>query len=155
MLIKWTYASYNTCMAKEQTPAQRLKLRTKREPGYKIIREALRNYTTYQRHVALYGQDVIEHSYVVYNDDASPKEKVTVTLSYSDLLRGAKELSPKKRQALWLSIILDKTQEDVAAIMNTQPATIAQYCRISLNFLSDNYFCETSHVGEEIDHVEA
>jgi DNA-directed RNA polymerase specialized sigma24 family protein len=126
------------------TQAQIKKLRTKRDPGYKIIREALRHYAEYRHHFRAHGQigDVFSHTYIVYNDDAEPQEKVTVTLCYSDLLRCAKQLPQKKREALWYNIVLDKSNDEVASIMKCQTQTISQYVRSACEFLAEGYWNE-------------
>jgi len=117
-------------------------LRTKRWEPYVIVREALRHHGELRSLIELQAIDVFEHSYIVYNEDGTPKEKINVTLSYSDLFAGAKKLSTKKREALYLNVIRDFKQEKVAEIMGCRTATVAQYIRNACEILAEHYFNE-------------
>lgn len=123
-------------------------LRYERIPKYIIVKETLRNYTKFRRHATLIEQShshydgTISHSYVVYNKDGTPKEKITIEISFWDLLRGIKKISPRKREALWYSIILDKKQEEVGKIMGCRPVTCGQYANSACQQLADLHLNE-------------
>jgi DNA-directed RNA polymerase specialized sigma24 family protein len=120
------------------------KLRTTRIPLFKIVKEALNNYTTWRRHIAICQQShthydgTLCHTYIVYNEDRTPKEKVTVEMSFWDLLRGIEKISPRKREALWYGVILGKTQEEAGKIMGLRSVTVGQYSNAAAMELAKN-----------------
>lgn len=89
------------------------------------------------------GNHVIDHGYFVYNDDGT-KSKVAVSISFWDLFEGLKELSPRKREAVWYNVILDQKQRDVAKKMSITTVSVGQYVEQAMIQLSERYFAEDS-----------
>lgn len=108
-------------------------------PPHRILREVLRHYTEYRTHVANTGDHVIQHGYWVHPEDGE-KYKVSVTLSFWDLHRGIKELSPRKREALFYNVILDQRQRDVAEKMGITTVSVGQYVEQACLQLAEEYF---------------
>lgn len=105
------------------------------EPA-KVLREVLRHYTEFRTHVGNTGDHVIEHSYFIYKPDLkTPRGKVTIGFSFWDLHRGIKQLSPRKREALFYNVILDWKQKDVAEKMGITTVSVGQYCMSSVHQL--------------------
>lgn len=116
--------------------------RTKEEPKHRVLREVLRHYLEFRDYVAQHGGDgVIEHGYFVYNEDGT-KTKVIITISFWDLFYGLKELSPRKREAVWYNVIQDKLQREVAEIMDITTVSVGQYVEQAMLQLSERYFAE-------------
>ena len=111
-------------------------------PPHRLLREILRHYTEYRAHVSRDGRSsVLNHSYMVYPEDEQPY-KIDVSISFLDLQYGIKELSPRKREALWYNVILDKKQKDVAEIMGITTVSVGQYVEQACLQLADRYFAE-------------
>lgn len=113
-----------------------------------ILRETLRHYLSFRDLVAGTGQHgegadgrkhVLEHSYW-YKDENGEKKKDTVSISFWDLQRGISELAPRKREALFHNVILDKKQWEVAEIMGITTVSVGQYVRSACETLSLRYF---------------
>ncbi len=68
---------------------------------------------------------------------------VRVTLSFWDLQGALKNLSPRKREAVFYNVILDKKQKDVAEIMGITTVSVGQYVEQAMIQLSEAYFSET------------
>lgn len=112
-------------------------------PLHRILREVLRHYTEYRTHVAKTGDHVIEHGYFVYEDDGTTvKSKESVTISFWDLHRGIKGLSPRKREALWYNVICDWKQKDVAERMKITTVSVGQYVEQAVIQLAEEYFAD-------------
>jgi hypothetical protein len=73
---------------------------TEEHKPHRILREVFRNFRQFRELVAATGTDVIEHGYFVYNEDGTIKKKVSITISYSDLLGSLNKLSDRKREAV-------------------------------------------------------
>jgi DNA-directed RNA polymerase specialized sigma24 family protein len=115
---------------------------TEAHPLHRIFREVLRHYTEFRELVRADGRaDIIEHSYMVYPEDGEP-EKHTVTISFWDLHRGIKELSPRKREALFHNVILDKKQKTVAEHMGITTVSVGQYVEQAVLQLAEQHFAE-------------
>lgn len=111
-------------------------------PRHRILREVYRHYLEYREYVSSTGNHVIEHGYFLYNDDGSIKEKVNITVSFWDLFEGLKDLSPRKREAVWYNVILDQKQRDVAKKMQITTVSVGQYVEQAMLQLSQRYFAE-------------
>ncbi len=86
----------------------------------------------------------------MYEEDGETiKSQESVTISFWDLHRGIKELSPRKREALWWNVILDQKQKDVAEIMNITTVSVGQYVEQAVLQLSEKYFAEEISKEEE------
>lgn len=107
-------------------------------PIYKRLREALRHYTEFKAHVSATSQHVFEHD--------------GIQISFYDLQKGIKELSPRKKEALFYNVILDWKQKDVAEIMGITTVSVGQYVDGAVQQLAKRYFAERE-TDEEV-HVE-
>jgi DNA-directed RNA polymerase specialized sigma24 family protein len=129
---------------------------------HRILREVYRNYLTFKQFVSDTGKDVIE-----YSVPASPDsdEMVRITISFVDLERALKKLkdgsiaentilSQRKEQAFLLNVILDKRQEDVAAIMGITTVSVGQYVEQSVLQLAKYYFGEMSEEDIKTEDTE-
>ncbi len=85
---------------------------------------------------------MIDHTYLVYNEDETVKDKITTTISFFDLQHGLNELAPRKREAMFYNVILDMKQVDVAAIMHITPVSVGQYVEQAMLKLAEHYFPE-------------
>lgn len=105
--------------------------RQKPEPvsKHKVMRELYRNYMQFREYVRSTGETTIE-----YQD---------VAISFYDLGMGLNELSPRKKQAFYLNVILDKKQKDVAEIMGITTVSVGQYVEAASKQLADIYFGES------------
>lgn len=117
---------------------------------HKILREAYRNYLTFQDFVSATGKDIIEYTVPVKKGS---EELVTISISYSDLERALHMfedrvntdktvLSARKEEAFHLNVIRDMLQRDVAEIMNISPVSVGQYVDQACLQLSEYYFGE-------------
>lgn len=113
-------------------------------PRHRILREVFRHYLEFRQYVSDTGNHVIEHGYFTYNDDGTIKDKISVTISFWDLFNGLKELSPRKREAVWYNVILDQKQRDVAKLMQITTVSVGQYVEQAMLQLSEKYFAEES-----------
>lgn len=112
-------------------------------PLHRVLREVLRHFLEYQELVASTGNDVIDHGYYIYEDDGEAiKEKVAVSISFWDLFYGLKELSPRKREAIFWNVIMDKKQKDVAERMGITTVSVGQYVEQACLQLAKRYFAE-------------
>lgn len=115
---------------------------TEEIPKHRILREVYRHYLEFRQYVSDTGNHVIEHGYFIYNDDGSIKDKVVVKISFWDLFNGLKNLSPRKREAVWYNVILDQKQRDVAQRMKITTVSVGQYVEQAMLQLSDHYFAD-------------
>lgn len=97
-------------------------------PRYRRLREALRHYTEFKQYVADTGNHVIEHK--------------GIQISFYDLQNGIRELSPRKKEALYYNVILDWKQKDVAEEMGITTVSVGQYVDGAVQQLSVRYFSE-------------
>lgn len=117
-------------------------------PLHRVLREVLRHYTEFQSHVSRTGDHVIEHGYFIYEEDGETvKGRESVSISFWDLHRGIKDLSPRKREALFYNVILDKKQKEVAELMGITTVSVGQYVEQAVLQLADQYFAE--ELGKE------
>lgn len=107
-------------------------------PPHRVLREILRHYLEVQTYVANGGDHIIEHSYLVPDGDGVRKE--TVSISFWDLHRGLRELAPRKREAIFYNVILDKKQKDVAEIMSITTVSVGQYVEAGCRQLAKHHF---------------
>lgn len=119
-------------------------------PRHRVLREVFRHYLEYRQYVSDTGQHVIEHGYFLYDEDGNVKDKVSITISFWDLFKGLKDLSPRKREAVWYNVILDQKQRDVAKKMDITTVSVGQYVEQAMIQLAENYFAEElSEVTDE------
>lgn len=96
---------------------------------HKVMRELYRNYMQFREYVRMTGETTIE-----YQD---------VAISFYDLGMGLSELSPRKKEAFYLNVILDKKQKDVAEIMGITTVSVGQYVEAASKQLAEIYFGES------------
>jgi len=121
-------------------------------PKHRILRETLRHFIEFREVVQGYGsagdgadgrKGVLEHTY--WAEDSKGKlKKVDVSISFWDLQIGLAELAPRKREAIWLNVIEDKKQKDVAKIMKITTVSVGQYVEAGMIQLAKRYFAEDS-----------
>lgn len=116
-------------------------------PPHRVLREILRHYIEFREQVNQGGDHVLEHSYLARNSDGSIDKK-TVAVSFWDLHRGMKDLAPRKLQALYLNVILDKKQKDVAEIMGITTVSVGQYVKAATIQLAKQHFGEDYEYDE-------
>jgi DNA-directed RNA polymerase specialized sigma24 family protein len=118
-------------------------------PPHRILREVLRHYIEFRELVMGYGllggadgrKHILDHSYYWWNEDGE-KQKETVEISFWDLHSALKELAPRKREAIYHNVILDKKQKDVAQIMGITTVSVGQYVDAGVLQLAKKYFAE-------------
>lgn len=111
-------------------------------PRHRVLREVYRHYLEYRQYVSDTGQHVIDHGYFIYDDEGVAKDKIIVSISFWDLFKGLKDLSPRKREAVWYNVILDQKQRDVAKKMKITTVSVGQYVEQAMLQLSEEYFSE-------------
>jgi len=115
---------------------------TEEIPQHRILREVYRHYLEFRDHVSNTGQHVINHGYFIYDDEGHIIDKVTISISFWDLFHGLKDLSPRKREAVWYNVILDQKQRDVAKRMKITTVSVGQYVEQAMLQLSERYFAD-------------
>ena len=93
---------------------------------HRVLREALRNYLTFEEFCGQHGQYTIEHR--------------GLTLSFLDLQNAFESLSPRKKEAILYNVILDWKQKDVAAHMGIRTVTVGQYVDSGCAQIAAQYF---------------
>jgi DNA-directed RNA polymerase specialized sigma24 family protein len=126
---------------------------TEPQPPHRILREVLRHYSEFRTHVSRTGNHVIEHSVPIWDEEGKNiVDRQTISISFWDLHRGIKDLSPRKREALWYNVILDLRQRDVAERMGITTVSVGQYVEQAVIQLAENYF--TDEEKDELQQVE-
>ena len=98
------------------------------------------------------GNSVIEHGYFVYPEDGE-RRKINITVSFWDLHSGLKDLSPRKREAVFYNVILDWKQRDVAKKMGITTVSVGQYVEQAMIQLSERYFAEESENTLDVEET--
>lgn len=117
-------------------------------PPHRVLREIYRHYLEFREYVANGGNHVLEHSYLVPDDNGEPR-KVTIAISFWDLHRGLKELAPRKREALFFNVILDQKQKDVAKKMGITTVSVGQYVEHAVRQLISAHLLEEDQIHVE------
>jgi DNA-directed RNA polymerase specialized sigma24 family protein len=120
-------------------------------PQHRVLRDVLRHYLEFRDLVTSPEHDgqgghrtadgVIDYGYFV-EEEGQPRRKVLITLSFWDLQGKLAKLSPRKREAVFYNVILDKKQKDVAEIMGITTVSVGQYVEQGMLQLSEEYFAE-------------
>ncbi len=113
--------------------------KNKEIPIHRVLREVYRNFRQFQEFVSATGKDVIEHGYWVDNEDGT-RQKVMITISYSDLRDQLNKLAARKREAMMYNVIMDMKQKDVAKIMGITTVSVGQYVDAACEQISLSYF---------------
>lgn len=112
-------------------------------PKHRILREIYRHYTELKAYVTAYGGDqIIHHTYTVYDEDGNAIGKDTIDISFWDLHDSLEVLSDRKREAVHLNVILDWKQKDVAEKMGITTVSVGQYVEQAMLQLAKIYFAE-------------
>jgi len=115
-------------------------------PLHRVLREVLRHYPEYRALVNSDGRhDMIEYAYWIYDKRGRRKRKVELTISFWDLHNSLTELAPRKREAIFYNVILDKKQADVAKLMGITTVTVGQYVEAGTKQLAAKYFSKEEH----------
>lgn len=126
--------------------AKKNKKPTTAVPLHRVLREVLRHYTEYRELVNEDGRNhVIEYSYWIYNRAGRRKKKETVAVSFWDLYEGLKDLAPRKREAIFYNVILDRKQKEVAELMGITTVSVGQYVEAGCLQLAKRYFAEVEN----------
>lgn len=126
-------------------------------PRHRILREMYRHYTELKAYIAANGGDqIIYHSYAIYDEQGEVVGKENIAISFWDLHDSLKVLSDRKREAMYLNVILDLKQKDVAAIMGITTVSVGQYVDQACQQLAKIYFndesSEENDGREEVGH---
>lgn len=123
-------------------------IREEEIPRHRVLREVYRHYLEFRELFKLDGTHVIEHGYLV-EDEAGNQRKINISISLWDLQGALRELSPRKREAVFYNVILDKKQKDVAEIMDITTVSVGQYVEQAMLQLSERYFADDRLEVEE------
>lgn len=102
------------------------------EKKHLILREALRNYWTFQARVSQMGEDVLTRGEIsisffdiqqIYTACTPIEKKPLVLFPEKDPFK----LSQRKKEAIYWNVILDMRQKDVAEIMGITTVSVGQY----------------------------
>lgn len=125
-------------------------VKNKEEPKHRVLREVYRHYLEFRELFEKQGTHVIEYGYFVDDEETGDRRKVEISISLWDLQDALKELSPRKREAVFYNVILDKKQKDVAEIMNITTVSVGQYVEQGMLQLSEDYFAEKLEVADAL-----
>lgn len=89
---------------------------------------------------------VIDYTYSVRREDGSI-DKISLSISFWDLQGLLQKLSPRKREAVFYNVILDKKQKDVAEIMGITTVSVGQYVDQAMLQLQKGYFGDDESNG--------
>lgn len=117
---------------------------------HKILREAYRNYLTFEQYVTDTAKDVIEYA---VPEKPGSDTYVPIRISFTDLQRALVNfqdemrgqgtvLSKRKEEAFYLNVIRDMRQADVADLMGITTVSVGQYVEQAMLQLCDYYFDE-------------
>lgn len=117
-------------------------VKAKEEPKHRVLREVYRHYLEFRELFEKQGTHVIDYGYYVDDEDTGERTKIEISISLWDLQDALRELSPRKREAVFYNVILDKKQKDVAEIMEITTVSVGQYVEQAMLQLSETYFAE-------------
>lgn len=115
---------------------------------HKILREAYRNYLSFEQYFTDTSRDIIEYA---VPDKPGSDNYVPVRISFTDLQKALVNfqedshtqgtvLSKRKEQAFYLNVIRDMRQADVAELMGITTVSVGQYVDQAMLQLSEYYF---------------
>lgn len=117
-------------------------------PRHRVLREIYRHYTELKAYVTAYGgNEIISHAYNVIDDDGNILGKEEIDISFWDLHDSLQVLSDRKREAVYLNVILDLKQKDVAAIMEITTVSVGQYVEQAMLQLAKIYFADKEELS--------
>lgn len=117
---------------------------------HKILREAYRNYLSFEQYVKDTAKDIIEYA---VPEKPGSDNYIPVQISFTDLQRALTQyhngvkaegtvLSKRKEEAFYLNVIRDMLQRDVAEEMGITTVSVGQYVEQAMIQLCDYYFDE-------------
>jgi DNA-directed RNA polymerase specialized sigma24 family protein len=118
-------------------------------PRHRILREVYRHFTEFKAIVAATGESVFEHGYFIYDKEGNVVDREMVTISFWDLHDALKELSDRKREAVFYNVILDRKQRDVAKEMGITTVSVGQYVDQAFLQLAERYFADDETTRRE------
>lgn len=89
-----------------------------------VVREALRRYMELKYHFSQYGDFVISYK--------------GLDICFLDLQGCLKKLSPRKKEAVFYTVINDMMQKDAADIMGITSASVGLYVRAATEQIADD-----------------
>lgn len=101
--------------------------------------------------VSATGQSVFEHGEFIHDDDGNIIGRAMYTISFWDLHGALSKLSKRKREAMFLNVILDKKQRDVAELMGITTVSVGQYVEQACIQLAERYFADELSQGEIVN----
>lgn len=115
---------------------------------HKILREAYRNYLTFEQYVTDTSKDVIEYA---VPEKRGSDNYIPISISFTDLQQALVNfqddlrsqgtvLSKRKEQAFYLNVIRDMRQADVAEMMGITTVSVGQYVDQAMLQLIEYYF---------------
>ena len=100
-------------------------------------------YTELEEFISKNGGDhIISHAYPVYDDTGEIVGKEAIDISFWDLHDSLKDLSDRKREAVFYNVILDWKQKDVAEKMKITTVSVGQYVEQAMLQLAKTYVAE-------------
>lgn len=129
---------------------------TRADQKHLILREAYRNYLTFQQFVSDTGKDVITYS-IPESDDPEAKW-IPVSISFSDLEQALRRyndglraqgtvLSKRKEEAFYFNVICDMLQREVGEQMGITTVSVGQYVNQACLQLAEYYYGEDTLNG--------
>jgi DNA-directed RNA polymerase specialized sigma24 family protein len=131
-----------------------------------ILREIYRHYLDYKDHYARTGHDILVGG--THDDDCQWWDRLKrvnkkidpsirdkdapctcgfsetgpVMISFLELQNSLKNLSKRKKEAVFLNVILDLTQREVAEVMQIKMVTVGQYVKSAMQKIEKEYFAD-------------
>jgi len=138
---------------------------------YLILREIYRHYLDYSDHYQKTGHDIIVggthdedcewwQRLTRTNKQVDPEKRVPdapctcgfsqtgpVTISFLDLRDSLKNLSKRKKEAVWYNVIMSYKQWQVAEIMDIKMVTVGQYVKSAMIKIANEYWPEDTNIN--------
>jgi len=96
-------------------------------PRHRVLREVLRNYTVYETLCATNADRDPGTGMGRISSDMWEIDHDGMVINFLDLKGCLKDLSPRKREAVFYHVILDWKQKDVATQMGITTVSVGQY----------------------------
>lgn len=122
-------------------------LERKEMPKHKVLRETFKHFLEFRSYVSSTGNHFIKHGYWVTDEDGNKIKHVMLEISYPDLFGALEKLPPRKKEAVFLNVILDMTQREAAEKMGITTVSVGQYVDQAFMTLAESYF------PEEVENV--
>ena len=142
---------------------------------YLILREIYRNYLDYSDYYQRTGRDIIVGG--THDEDCEWRQRLVrtnkkidadarikdasctcgfaetgpVTISFLDLHGSLKNLSKRKKEAVWYNVIMSYKQREVADIMQIKMVTVGQYVKSAMKKIANEYWPEDTTINRPSD----